>query len=356
MNIAVGITDLTRKGGTERTVVNLANYLRKQSHNITVISFNSKNGSPFFELSSDITVIHLGLTPYRGQKSYIKWKCYIANMLKAVSKLRLLKYDVVIGSSRNVNIMLLLFHVGSHVLGCEHFSFNAPVSPIVKLIRNVGYRHLDRLVVLTPKDAEYYAKRKVKTSIIVNALPFSPEVCESKEKIVLAVGRHSPEKAFDKLIKIWGGASCKDWGWKLYIVGDGPLLGENKKVAEGLHLKDSVKFIPPTSQIADYYRKSSIYAMTSLYEALPMVLLEAKSFQVPLISYDCETGPRAIIKNGIDGFLVSVGSESCFREKLDLLASDDKLRVSMGEMAYKDSLNYSSTRVMPLWNDLLNSL
>ena len=156
------------------------------------------------------------------------------------------------------------------------------------------------------------------------------------------------------MLHIWSKVKCKEEGWLLYIVGDGILREENYKLVQNLHLENSVIFVEPTLEIRKYYLIASIYAMTSLYEALPMVLLEAKANEIPLISYDCETGPKVIVKNGKDGFLIPFDNEKEFVVKLDLLAKDIALRKNMGKRALEDSYNYTSQKIMLLWDGLLS--
>lgn len=356
MKIGIYITDITRGAGTERVAVSVANHLAEKGHQVTIISFNTKTGNPFYDVTPAVRIYHLGLNSYMNRSVCYKWYSYFRNLLTAYFEMKRFRFDVIVGTSRNVNVLALMYrHKKQIVWGCEHFSCNAPLVGILRLFRNWAYRFLDELIVLTEVDCIYYKNKGIKACLVPNALPFEPmSSVNRKEKIVLAIGRHSKEKAFDKLIRIWSKTKCKDSGWKLYIIGNGDLRGYNYRIVEDLHLKDSVEFIDPTPEIRQYYISSSIYAMTSLYEALPMVLLEAKANEIPLVSYDCETGPKVIVKNNKDGFLIPFDNEKEFVRKLDLLAGNTALRMKMGKAALEDSYNYTQGKIMLLWDELLS--
>lgn len=356
MKIGIYITDITRGAGTERAVIALANHLVMKKHQVTIVSFASKVGRPFYVLDPFVEICHLGLNAYANKSVYYKWYSYLKKLLVAYSKIRQFPFDIIIGTSRNVNILALIYKRRKQkILGCEHFSYNSPLPKILCLFRNTAYKLLDKLIVLTETDCNYYRKKNIDVCVIPNAIPFEPISCwDKKRNIVLAIGRHSKEKAFDKLLHIWSKVRCKEEGWLLYIVGDGILREKNYKLVQNLHLENSVVFVEPTLEIRKYYLMASIYVMTSLYEALPMVLLEAKANEIPLISYDCETGPKFIIKNGKDGFLIPFDDEKEFVVKLDLLSKDIALRKSMGKRALEDSYNYIPQKIMHLWDGLLS--
>lgn len=104
------------------------------------------------------------------------------------------------------------------------------------------------------------------------------------------------------------------------------------------------------------YLSSSIYVMTSRYEGLPMVLLEAQALGLPIVSYTCPCGPRDIVSDGVNGYLVPEGREEEFAARLRLLMADEQLRRDMGRAAHEASSRYRMQTVMPQWLELFEVL
>lgn len=104
------------------------------------------------------------------------------------------------------------------------------------------------------------------------------------------------------------------------------------------------------------YQKASLFVLSSRYEGLPMVLLEAQSAGLPVVSFTCKCGPKDLIEDGISGFLVSEGDVIELANKILRLMEDKKLRESMGKAAFINSRKYSMEHVMQQWIDLFGNL
>lgn len=356
--IGLYITDITKGAGTERVVINLANYLTANGYIVTIVSFSSINGAPFFFMDKRIRLIHLNLKSYIFKGPVFKVFLFLYNLIRFVCFNRDLDFDVVIGSSRNTNIYALIGKKnGQKLIGCEHFAWNVPIPKVFRLIRDSLYRRLDRLVVLTKRDESYYLATGVNALCIPNAVSIKVDNClNQKENIAIAIGRHSTQKAFDKLLNIWSKARSFNQNWQLCIIGEGELFEDNIEISKTLKLDNSVIFIPPTKDILEYYRKSSLYLMTSLYEAFPMVLIEAKACCLPIISYDCDTGPKEIIRNNEDGFLIPFDDEDAFLDKLRFLIENRHERDKLALAAFENSNEFSIELIMPKWLELFDSL
>ena len=101
--------------------------------------------------------------------------------------------------------------------------------------------------------------------------------------------------------------------------------------------------------INDYYRDSDMALMTSRYEGLPLVLLEAKSWSLPVVAYDCPTGPQEIINQGEDGFLVPMNDKATFLARMDQLASDDALFYAMSQKTKITALKFDGKQIKQSW-------
>ena len=101
---------------------------------------------------------------------------------------------------------------------------------------------------------------------------------------------------------------------------------------------------------------ASMFLLTSHYEGFGLVLLEAMSVGLPVISYQCPTGPRDLIADGENGFLIQPNDEDGFAEKVCMLMADQNLRVKMGANALRTSKNYRMEKIIGMWMDLFYSL
>src|SRR5690606_30666367 len=138
--------------------------------------------------------------------------------------------------------------------------------------------------------------------------------------------------------------------------GNGPLKPELKRLVSDSGLEKVIQLCLPVKNIEKEYRNSSIVAMTSRYEGLPMVLLEGQVCGLPLVSYACKCGPKDIIQDGKNGYLIKEGNIKGFAEKLILLMERSDLRVQMGKESKIKSKNFTEAIIMKKWLDLFNSL
>ncbi|MGL5111405.1 MAG: glycosyltransferase, partial [Flavobacterium sp.] len=213
----------------------------------------------------------------------------------------------------------------------------------------------DAFVVLSSEsDKEWQLKNSM---IISNPLSFSSEGSANLDsQKVLAISRNSYEKGVDRLLEIWSFVVPKYPDWRLNIYGT--LSPEDNLIplANTLEIATSVQFYPPVLEVATLYSDASVFVMTSRSEGLGLVLLEAMASGLPCVAYDCPIGPRAIITDGVDGFLVEDGNVAAFVEKLVLLFEDEKLRKKMGANARNSVSKYDLEASMLLWKTLFERL
>lgn len=247
--------------------------------------------------------------------------------------------------------------LGLHIktIGWEHFNIFAG-SKIGAIYKVISTWMADQTVVLTEKDAfdfkKMYAKRIEVipnfTSIGVNP----PSQCG--EKVILAVGRHEPQKGFDMLIKAWSKVIAP--GWKLRIIGDGSKKDENKQLALDLGVTETIEFKDATPMIAEEFQRASCFVLSSRFEGLVLVLIEAKMMGLPCISFNCPNSPREVIMDGRDGWLVENGNIDALVNKLTSVLCDmEKLRQA-GKNARKDAIaRYSPEAIKKKWIKLIES-
>jgi glycosyltransferase involved in cell wall biosynthesis len=193
--------------------------------------------------------------------------------------------------------------------------------------------------------------------VIPNSLWFkASRFSDLKSKKVIAVGRHSYEKGLDRMLEIWQKVIEKYPDWSLEIYGKANENKDLQKLANSLKIGNNVAFLEPVKNINDKYLEASILLMTSRTEGFGMVLIEAMSVGLPSIAYDCPCGPRSIITNNKNGFLIKDGSIGTFVEKIELLIEDEKFRVQMGNEAQNSVKEYQIDNIMQMWKSLFEEL
>ena len=252
--------------------------------------------------------------------------------------------------------IVLEIHSSLNVIENENNSiFKLIGNNSVILFKKFAARYFNNFVVETPESIKEW---NVPNGIVIpNALWFyTDKLAKLNSKKVIAVGRHVYEKGFDRLLYIWKKIVKKHPDWHLDIYGKSSDDFYLQKLTSELNLTNSVSFFEPTSEIVSKYQENSIYLMSSRFEGFGMVLIEAMALGLPCIAYDCPCGPRAIISNKLDGFLINNGNESDFIDATLYLINNEARRIEMGKKAKEKSLNYNIDTIMPLWDSLFNEI
>lgn len=361
--------------GTERVLTQKVNYMvEKFGYHITIVTTDQKSRPLFFPLHADVKLIDLGLNYEDDLEENLIKKVYCHFKKNHIYKKcleRLLNegnYDVCISLCGKEIEFLSSIRTSAYKMAEIHFSKQyikyfsqgmstslfSKLSAYIKthyLVHNT--QRLERLVVLTKKDIKDWQKSNDNVIQIYNSLPFrSCDESNCVNKRMIAAGRLSYQKGFDYLIRAWAIVERYHSDWFLDIYGEG------EKKEELLHLINSeslknVSLRGRTSNIREVYLKSSAFLMTSRYEGLGMVLLEASEYGLPLVSFDCECGPSEVIDDGVNGFLVEMANVQMFADKVITLIEDDNLRCKMGRNAKKLVRRFSEDTIMIQWKNML---
>ena len=373
IRIVYNIAGTFNAGGMERVLANKANYLSKNGFQVYILTTDQQGRSSYFSLDPDIRQYDLDINYAEGQglSALAKMRLYREKQKKhkrALSDmLAVIQADVVISMFDHDVSFLYKLKDGSRKVLEIHFSRFKRLQygrrGIWRLLDAVRSRmdlyyvkKYDRFVVLTEEDRGYWGDL-ANIEVIPNANSFSysgQALLQAKRAI--AIGRFDQQKAFDKLISIWFKIRQDKVDWELHIYGHGQLKKVLEQQIHDLGLQDLVKLKAPVSNISSVYLDSSVLLMTSRYEGLPMVLLEAQAHGLPLIAYACRCGPADVIVDNVNGFLIPEGEEQLFVKRTIEIMQDQNKRLEMGRQSKALSVRFDETRVMNKWIDLFNEL
>jgi glycosyltransferase involved in cell wall biosynthesis len=258
--------------------------------------------------------------------------------------------------------LLVADAAGRHLVavGEEHMHLHKHNASILAAIKR-RYGALDAAVTLTDGDRAAYVRllgRATRIESIPNAVaPIGGGNAPLTAHTVLAVGRMSSQKGFDRLIRAFALIADEQPDWNLRICGGrGHAQERLERLIATKGLQDRVKLAGRTRQVGNELARASIYALSSRFEGLPMVMIEAMSKGVPVVAFDCPTGPRDVIRNGVNGILVPDGDEAALaRAMLELMRDEDERR-RLGAAGAERALDYSLGEIGPRWDALIQDL
>lgn len=371
MHFLYNIAGLYRPAGMERVLTDKANWLVSHGHRVTILTTEQKGRPNAFPLDTRVQTrdLAIGYEDNNGGSLLDKLVHYPAKQrrhrkaLEAV--LKELKPDIAISMFCNEVNLLPRIKDGSKKVLEVHFSRFKRLQYGRKGLWALvdGYRSrqdlrlvkkYSRFVVLTEEDKAYWGETG-NIQVIPNPVNFEPATPAPLDtKTVVAVGRYSHQKGFERLISAW--ATVKKNGWKLRLVGDGEKREALEKQIDTLGLKDKVVLGKEENDMAAVYGGASIVALSSRYEGLPMVLLEAQAFGVPVVSFDCKCGPREIIEDGKTGLIVPEGDIDALAKALERLMENDELRKEMGQNAFRSAGKWRTDAIMEKWTALFREI
>lgn len=351
--IAILLTDITKRAGTERAVVNLANILVSLGFSVRIFSTDSFEGNATYDLSVEVEIIHFGLkiAVATGFAKFNEYKQLRQKIQKCISEKEV---DCIIGTYSLFNVLIARIK-GIKTIGCEHFNYGN-AGRIHRLVRRSFYPRLDAVVVLTEEDKKHY-KFLHNCYVIPNSRSFTTDIKSTwNEKKILAIGRFTRQKGFDLLVEAASKLRNEFPDWTFYVVGSGEEEQKLRNLIGQHNLNGYVNLLPPTTDVISLYKTASIYCMSSRWEGLPMVLIEAQSCGLPIVSFNCPEGPSEIVEDRVNGFLCEPENSQDLAEKLKILMRSKNLREEFGKKAFESSKRFSTKEVAEKWKRLLENL
>jgi len=391
MHIRLLIANAYVGGGTARTTLSTASALAQRGHDVEVVSVLRRREKLTFPLDERVPVIPLvdewsvkhGLVPdgprervrgawrrvaeprrsivgHRGDKRTEEWSLYTD--LELVRFLRSVKDGVLVGTRPAINLAMAQLTRPSVVRVAQDHMNLATYRPRLRQSMARWYPRIDAVVTLTAGDAQQYApmlRGRTRVLDIPNGVPdLGGHRAKLDSRVVISAGRIARQKGYDRLLPVWARVAAQRPDWRLEIYGAGPPEIEEplRRQVEDLGIQDSAHLMGRTSELFQRMAESSLYVMTSRREGLPMVLLEAMGVGLPVIAYDCPTGPRDVITDGVDGYVVPNGRTRLMAEALGRVMDDDDRRRRFGEAALEKAERYKLEAITGRWEALFEEL
>ena len=380
MKITYILSSFIAKAGTERILSDKMNYLaNRYGYDITFITYEQGNHPMAFSLDKRIRVIDLNtrffplykLNPVRRviaksfQKRKLKSKLHDVLSVVNPDLVVLTTYDF--DKFGSILTLPYRFVIESHIcisdVRQEFRQHNVILKLFGKYLDSIHFKTMnkaDALVSLTSADKTNWEKHvNIPIFVIPNLVTVYPNdiSCYSeRSNRIICVGRLTRQKGFDYLIKAWALIANKYPGWKIDIFGSGDLEDFLIQMIDNYNLKESITINKPTSNIFEEYDRSSIYVLSSRYEGFCLVLLEAMSFGIPCISFNCPHGPSDMITNGEEGILVPVGDINKLAESIEWMITHKEERERMSQNSREKVKYYLAENIMPQWVELFNKI
>lgn len=373
------ITHAFGMGGTVRSALTLAGELAP-TRPVEIISVHRAREAPFFPFPDGVRVTVLDdRRPEHGPGGLLRRllsrlpsllmhpddhmfaHCSAWTDVRLARHLRALRGGVLITTRPGFNLLAARARPGALVtVGQEHMHVGAHLPGITRAMRR-HYGGLDALAVLTEGDEHDYREllRGAPTRVvrIPNAVRELPGGAASPDaKVVVAAGRLNRQKGFDLLIRAFAPVAAAHPDWQLRIYGRGVERDALREQILAAELYENVFLMGPTERLGEELAKGSVFVLSSRFEGFGLVLVEAMSKGLAVISFDCERGPADIIADGCDGVLVPDGDVPGLTRALLAVIGDPERRARLGAAGRETARRYDPAAIADRWQALADAL
>ena len=353
-------------GGAERVASTLSNYWVEKGFRVTLMPTFSGRGNCIYHLDERVELDFLA-------DRVISNKHSVWNRLRRFWILRKVilqvKPDVIVSFLTHVNVAAVLSAFGSKIpviVSERTYPPRYPLGFTLEILRRLLYPFAAAVVMQTEQGLAWLKDMVTKNNGVVipnpveypmiNSEPvlFPKDIINESRKICLSVGRLDEGKRFSEIIIAFNDLASKFPDWDLAILGEGPEREHLEWKVSKLGLQDRVHLPGQVGNVSDWYFHADVYVMNSRFEGFPNTLLEAMAHGMPVISTDCDTGPKEIITDGIDGLLVDtlgVGSE--LSSAMEKIFQDPLLSRSLGQAATSVRERFSLESIGTKWDNLI---
>ncbi|MBP0902472.1 glycosyltransferase family 4 protein [Mariniflexile gromovii] len=365
----VYITDqIYLHGGIERVLANKVNYfVNELNYEVHIITTEQKNNIPCYEIDSKVILHDLAIN-YNRNKSYFNPLNLIKvpkHYLSLKRKIKAIKPNVIVVCNFAFDFYFIPFvypeiakikefHSSRHFFHQKRLENKSLFTNFFNKINDYIESKYHCLVLLTTDEKKYYKSNNL--LVIPNSIDkhLGKIANTGNSKKVISAGRIAPVKGFEKLINAWSLVAQKhpDWVLDIYGFGEKEYIKSLENLISSLNINDKIVLCGSTNNINEKMLDSAIYVMTSETECFPMVLLEAMSNGLPIVSFDCPNGPRNIFTNNVDGILVEQNNIKAFANAIINLIEAPEKRIFFGKNGHNSIEKFNTNKIMNCWRNL----
>ena len=357
MKICILIGDITHTGGIERVTSNLVRQFSKDRDDVDVeiVSQFKSAEKPWYSFGN-CKIKYLSDKNFDAKPhSVSRINTLLGNLFSVRRFFKKHSYDIIIAQSLPNVFALFVAGVDMRkVIAAEHVYYNY-YNSCIKRIRLFMCKYCKKIVVLTSADKECYDRHfKSEHTVIIPNPVVVPEYYESKldSKVAIAMGRIQYQKGFDTLVDVFAMVHKKHSDWKVYIYGDGNYRNYIEECIKEHGMDDVVILKGKTDDVPSAMRESSFFILSSRFEGFGMVIAEAMSQGVPVVSFDCPTGPSDIVEDGVNGLLVENQNKKALADGICYMIEHPKKRKEMGLKAVETSKRFAGDIIANKWYSL----
>ncbi len=357
-NILLVTLDITLKGGIERVVCNMANNLIFD-YNVTILSFFKTNHIINYSLNDKVKIHYIN-----SEKNYaFKYSSYkiltVFLLIKNSKYFKTNNFDKIICMYPFLNILFIFLNkIDKNLLIASEHSEYYSQSYILRLLRTLTYKYINKVVTLTNDGRKCFLKNNINAIVIPNVVTnfsdseqWQPKRLNTKKMHCLFAGRFEPVKQIDHVL-LTAELLQEDKNILFEFLGDGLLFKDILSKSKNMNL-DNTRFYGNVSNIQSFYCNNQILLITSKTEAFPMVAIEAMSYGCVVIAYKNLVGPAELIEDGINGFLVNPNKIEEIAQKIIFLKNNIPVFEAISQNAVNSVKKYKNETIIHEWNKIL---
>lgn len=362
-HILILCSELYAPSGGNRVIVNLANLFVEQGYAVTLGLLDETKNS-FYPVHQDVQVVQepllFGMT--ESGNPLTRKLSLLGDIKRLKKRIRALQPHIIIATEYHLAITAVLAGVQSpsRIISWEHAHFYALEKSLFwRTLFRLVYPRLDAVVCLNEDEKKLFETVNHRVRTIPNFIlpPDAPVHQTPRQTLILTVGHLIPIKGTDLLLQAAKTTLQRHPSWKWKIIGEGAMKAQVEDFIKAEHLQDRLLLEQPASHdLSMDYQNASLLVLPSRRESFGMVLLEAMSYSLPCISFDCETGPRHIINHHETGLLVEKENPMALADALTSLIMNEEKRKEMGQKALVHIQRFSPEHVLKLWEQLFSEL
>lgn len=354
--IALFINSL-QKGGSERVMVNLAEYFHNQGYDVILITQYQRDNE--YAISAKIRRIYSEPEPEELTGGRIKNFCIRFRTLRNIWKQY--KPDIILSFLGKNNLMaistaaFLPSKVAVSVRGEPTMEYE---NGLMQLLAKFIFRFADGVILQTERAKEFFPKAVQRKSVILKN-PLNPafvgrKISVQRDNVIVAAGRLDDNKNHAMLIHAFSKIADEYPEMRLVIYGEGVLRERLLELVQEKGLEERISLPGSIDNVAEMVGRARIFALTSNTEGMPNSVIEAMVLGVPVIATDCPCGgPAELIRHEENGLLVPVGDAYALADAMRKILSDKELEQRLGENAAELARELAPERVCREWLEYL---